>query len=328
MADAKNNVDQEDADLNIDLIPAKKKPGRPRKKVDNLACKINGISDIPKDDENILEMVHDNPRIFKKIFTLFRGYNSNEVLIKFEKIGFTFVTRGHLKKTTQIARIRGHLLNHYYCKEDIKICVRCDELEKIFCSFDRTHYRITFLLKEDYRSTLHIIVKDDDMDKIDTYEIELITKNVDLEAANAIDDSGYPLRFKFPSRHFKTQIRDISALCQSFSFRSTDEELLALTYSVKNSLTYFSRYTNKEKLELQSKVEPGDILSVTVKVALVKPFSNACIGDNVYIACDSRQPISFTTELDEKKIEQDGGAIERGFVCEIKVFTDISQAEV
>jgi len=324
-----SDTEQVDPDPDQALVPAKKRPGRPRKKIDNVAYKINGIVDKPTHDENLLEMVYDNPRIFKKIFTLFRGYTSNEVMIKFDKIGCVFITKGHLQQTTQIAKIRGKLLNHYYCKEDIKICVRCDELEKIFCSFDRTHYRITFVLKEDYRSTLHIFVRDDDMDKIDHYEIELISRSSDLETA-LLDDSKYPLKFKFPSRHFKTQIRDISSLCHIFSFTKNETEPLAITYEVKNSLKFFSQYTNKEKIDLQSTLDPNDILTVSVKVALVKPFSNACIGDTVYISCDKLQPICFMTELDEKKTDQDDDAGAEGnpkYVCEIKVFTEISMAD-
>jgi hypothetical protein len=317
-------MSENDANQLPDILIQKKKPGRPRKRIDNVSHEINGIAKKPLDEDSIMESLYDNPKIFKKIFSLFKSYSSTEILMRFDKDKYHFITRGHTKKTIQHATIRGSMLNHYYCEEELECCVRCEKLEKIFSSFDRASHRVTFMLKrDDYRSTFHIFVKDDEMYREDHYEIELIQKDIDLGNVD-YSDVEYPLKFRMPSKHFKQSIGDISHLSPMFSYRSMKGEPLSITYNLKNNLNCYSKYMDKDKLNLISKIAPDDIFTVNVKIAHVKPFSNACLGEYIWVACDMRKPTSFTTEIDEKRIDKAGCPTEKGYVCQIKVYMEVS----
>ena len=46
----------------------KKRPGRPKKVNINIPVEIRGIVDKPSSDDNVLEVVYQNPKLFKKIF--------------------------------------------------------------------------------------------------------------------------------------------------------------------------------------------------------------------------------------------------------------------
>ena len=65
--------------------PPKKRPGRPKKRVVTEAIKISGVVDTPNDPEDKVEMVYQNPAMFKSIFALLKAYAAKELMMYFKK---------------------------------------------------------------------------------------------------------------------------------------------------------------------------------------------------------------------------------------------------
>jgi hypothetical protein len=290
----------------------RKKPGRPPKKSPSVPIKVHGIKTEPINEGDVLELVYYNPALFKKILTLQKSFNVSEVEFIFDPHGVRIVTKDHLKKSTIYITIDGRCMNMYYCKEVRKICVKRDDLEKIMSTLGRTHSKITFLLKEDYRKILYIIVNDTEYENEDIYEVDVFcseTKTPEI----AHDDTDYPLKFKLSGKHFKAKLNNLKKMSTTFTIQHTGGNALQITFDKAPKINYTGTYIG-DKIELKSTLEEDDIFSVSVVIDYIKPFSNSNIGEEVLIAADKTRPMSFMTRLDHS---------DNGWAACVKIFTEI-----
>jgi hypothetical protein len=295
----------------------KKKPGRPRKNNANAPIEVHGIMDAPVNEGDVLEMVYSNPQMFKKIFGLLKAFDVSEVEMNFDPAGVRMVTKDFLKKSTIYTVIDGRCMNLYYCKGPVRICVKRENLEKILSTLGKNHYKITFLLKENWRSKMYMIIKDSEYNNDDTYEIDVVYKPEDTLQNVADDDTNYPIKFHVSSKHFKTRINNIKKLSQNFTIQKTGDEPLQFTYDKIQKVNWTGTYNDSTRINLVSKLNEEDIFSVSVCIDYIKPFSNSNIGDEVFLAVDKRENISFMTQLDKKDF---------GYATTIKIFTEINKA--
>lgn len=305
---------------------ARKKPGRPRKRVPVVPVERHGIATTPTVDENIMEFVYENPKLFKKIFNLYKSYVVGEALIEFNQTDIKFITQDHNKKVHIFAEFNCHLLNHYYCAEPVRVSIKAESLSKTFKNLDKVQCKITFILKrDDYRNILHVVIKDCEMDDEQNYEIELIDQVKVNIRPEEFDDRNYPLKFTIPSKNFKKKITDIYNVSPVLTFQKRGEAPLEFTYDVPKKVSLISVYKNEQKIKLQSAVDPNDILSASIMLEQLKPFSNSNMGDNVTVCVDKFLPTSFSSELDLKKTNTDEGGIVEKYVCNIKVFINVNK---
>ncbi|QYB17701.1 hypothetical protein PV-S19_0337 [Pacmanvirus S19] len=301
----------------VENAPAdvKKKPGRPKKKVANVPVEVHGIVDKPVNDDDLLEMVYCNPTMFKKLLQLYKSFEVSEVEMYFDPNGAKIITKDHLKKSTIYTTIDGRCMNLYYCKEPVRVCVKRDNLEKILGTLGKNHYKITFILKEDHRSNMYLVVKDIEYNNDDSYEIDVVFKPEDpAQRENRDDDSNYPIKFKISSKHFKTKLNNIRKISPTFTIQKCGDEPLQFTFDKAQMVNWVGVYNDPEKIELKSTITDDEIFNVSVPIDWIKPFSNSNIGDDVYIAADKREKMSFMTMLDKKDI---------GYAACVKVYTEI-----
>lgn len=294
----------------------KKRPGRPPKKRPEMnVAEVLGIADKPVNPDDIVEMVYCNPLVFKKLLSLDKAYEVNEIEMIFELNGLRLKSKDHLGKSTIYKTIDGRWMNYYYCKERVRICVKREYLEKILGNLDKNQYKITFLLKENYRSTLYIIVKDYQYDKDKSYDVEVIYKPNAEADDNRDDDTHYPIKFAFDSKHFKAEINQVRKMSPLLTIQKSGDEPLQFTFDEAKKLNYNGRYNNPVKIKLDNRLPLDDIFTVSVVIDYIKPFSNSCIGDDVYIAADKKEKISFLTYLDKKSDGQ--------YAVSVKAYTEV-----
>jgi hypothetical protein len=208
-------------------------------------------------------------------------------------------------------------MNFYYCKALIKIRVKRDHMEKVLSSLGKNHHKITFILKDNYRSRLYVNIRDADYGAAETYEIETIGGR-DGGDDVADDDSQYPLKFHFSSKHLKTRVNNIYKLSKNFAIQKIGDGPLQLSYEKNhNSSVIVYEPGSNQKIGLVSRLGDGECLSVNVCIEYIKPFTNSTIGEEVYIAVDKREKISFMTQIDKGEF---------GWAATIKIFTEISRA--
>jgi len=311
----------------------KKKPGRPRKRVPVVPVERHGIAIDPTVDENIMEFVYENPKLFKKIFTLYKSYVVGEVLIEFRADSMRFISHDHTKKVHIFADFDCHMLNHYYCAKPevagqlpLRVSVKAESLSKTFKNLDKVPCKITFILKRDeYRNILHVVIKDGEMDDEQNYEIELIDQVKVTIRPEDFDDRRYPLKFTIPTKNFKKKITDIYNVSPALTIQKRGDAPLEFTYDVPKKVSLVSVYKNHDQIRLQSTVDSNDILSASIMLELLKPFSNSNMGEQVAVSVDKFLPTSFTSELDLKKTNNPDGTIAERHVCTIRVFIEVNK---
>ncbi len=307
--------------------PEKKKPGRPRKKITNISTKLYGIVDTPHNAEHAVEVVYENPRIFKKLFSMDKMYNVNEISMAFNPTSINISTKSHLGNVHIFSDIDCTWINHYYCREPINVKVKREDLSEIFSSFDKNHYKITILLRnENVRSKMFIIVRDGEMDNDLHFDLDLITGTEQNEIdRNKFDFTKYPIKFSLPGKHIKKVINDISKVAKIFSIQKNGTEPLNFAYELSKKPKLCSIYRNAEKIKLNSTLEPDDFFSVSMAVNSIKPFTSSNLGDEITIYADKYRPIALCSDVDIKEREMNDGSITRGYVCRVRIFADIQK---
>lgn len=305
---------------------AKKRPGRPRKKVVAAPVEIKGIVNAPTENNNLVEMVYQNPTILKKIFNILKGYNCDDTIIDFEPNSIRMTAKSFDGKTTIFPIFTCKLLNHYYCREPRRICVKRSRLSDLFKSIDKYPCKVTWLLKEEMqKSVLYVIIRNFSLNNEKQHEVEL-TEKFNAEVPVMPDDSKYPLKFTLPSKDFKQEITDIMQVSESFTIQKRSDDPLEFTYDVPKEVNTVNVWRDATTIALQTDIEPGDVVAATIMNAYIKAFSNANLGTHVRIAVDKYLPMSFTTELDKKKIDHPDGTTTDGYICTLKVFVEVNGA--
>jgi hypothetical protein len=301
-----------------ELVEVKKKPGRPKKKVSTVPMSVQGVVETPSNDEDVVELVYDNPMLFKKLVALYKSFEVSQIELNFDPVGVKIVTKDHLNKSTIYTSLSGACMNLYYCKEHIKICVKLDNLERVLNSLDKNHYKISIVLKrETYRSKMLLTIKNMEYDCDALYEIDVVFKP-ETNGRNEIvdDDTNYPLKFKFTAKHFKSMINSTRKLSKTFTIQKCGNGPVQFTFdkATETKVNWTGIYGNSNKLELKSNLHEDESFNASIFIDHIKPFSNASIGDDVYISVDKREKMSFMTTLDKK---------DHGFTAVVKVFTEL-----
>jgi hypothetical protein len=290
--------------------PPKKRPGRPKKRVVTEAIKISGVVDTPNDPEDKVEMVYQNPAMFKSIFALLKAYAAKELMMYFKKDTIDIAACDHLNSTSMLTTIDCSKLVHYYCGEETKVFIKRTEIETILHNLRKVHKRLTFILKTNYTSHIVIQTENSELDNRNIYEVELCQINEKINNVFYNEDE-YPLNFTLPAKHFKEEINGISQLSVRFSIEKNYGEPLSFSFENHKTKTIMnSPYLNEKKIKLNSMVADDDIFAVSIKIDYIKPFANTKLGDDIelFVACDKK--IMFKTQLD-------------GEVCTVRVYTDI-----
>jgi len=293
----------------------KKKPGRPRKKVVSMPIEIHGIVNEPIDKGDEMELAYCNPIMFKKLMQLYKAFEVSEIEMIFDTLGVKIITKDHLGKSIIYSTIDGRCMNFYYCKKPIRICIKRDNLERVLSTINKNHYKITFQLKEDYRSTMYLTIKDSEYNNENEYEVEVGTIPEEVIIGKIKDDeSNYPISFKISSKHFKTTINNSRKISQTFTIQKCGDEPLQFTFDKPQKVNWIGVYNDPEKINLQSSLKDDDIFIVSVFIDHIKPFSNSNIGEEVFIYADKKEKMCFMTRMDKKDI---------GWACSVKIFTEI-----
>lgn len=299
----------------VNTTTKKKKPGRPKKKIEILPVLVCGIVDKPYNNNSVLELVYRNPLLFAKLMRLYKQYEVSEVEMRFNATGIKMITKDHIGKSNIYANIDGNAMDSYYCKQPMRVCVKRINLEHILSSLGKNHTKITIVSKEDsYRSVMFLIINDTEYNNEDQYEIDVSYNECVEDGDNADDDSLYPIKFSITSKYFKSRINQIKKFSDTFIIQKGGNDNLQITFNKTENINWVGVYNDPEKIGLVSTITDNDAFSVGVCIDYVRPFSNSNIGDIVHIAAHKTEKISFSTMLDKNN---------NGYACHVKIFTDI-----
>jgi hypothetical protein len=281
-------------------VKKKRGPGRPRINPINPRIEKKGISDTPSDEENIFELAHHDPMVFKSLFTYFKNIKAQFIYMVCEKDSLTFYARDSAKNSKLCAVINCNNLYWYFSNSTFSIGFNRFNVEPIFMSIDKNFDKISFTVKIDEPNDLNIVLKnsefnDDTMYKIvssdfeDDPELFSVMKNIDNMELDV-----YPVQFSLPSKYFKKIITDALAYSDNIIIEKIGStNPLQMTYTKPGSVYYHKVFRDDEKIKLKHAVTDSDKFRCIIELLYLKPFSSSIITDEIQILCRENEDILF-----------------------------------
>lgn len=266
-------------------IIKKRGPGRPPNKPLLPSIDKNGIVTSPKNSNHRLELIHNDPNIFKSLFNYFKNIKAREIHLRCDNNGLTFFTKDHSKTLRIIANIFGKNVNWYYCNSTFWLGINKENIEKIFSSIDKTFFSIILLQSYDDINCLNIILKDIELDKECNYNIVLssyIDDNELYEAENIINTDEFLLEFILSSKQFKKTVNDAINFSETITFEKIGNNPLQLSY-IKSNISYYEIYKSNDKIMLKSKISDHNTFRAIIKLNNIKSLANSMITDDIKI---------------------------------------------
>jgi hypothetical protein len=309
-----------------------RRPGRPRKFKIKTNENRQGIVNEPlnkndsENEQNVMEFSYDNPMMLKKIFSLFKSMNVNNINIEFKKENVEITTSDRIKKNIIHVQIHGKELNRYYCEEEFVISIDPQETERIFQSLDEEFNIIHFISKRfSYKHKISIIMYHVMTGSNIIYEINI--NHIDSKS-NGIQEmldkySEYPIKFTLDGKFFKKYISNASMLTDRISIEKNGLKPLCFHYqSTKGRIDNNWFFTDEDKIYLDSKVKDNELFAASIFISTIKPISSSLISNKLEIAADINNPLMFIARLD-KRYSANGNEIDESQSCTIKIMTDL-----
>lgn len=279
-------------------------PGRPPKKRPAPPLRRDGIVETPADPENRLELVYEDPTMFKSLFAYFKNLKARDIHIRCTPEGMTFFTRDQTMTSRIVAHVPGARMNHFYADDAFWLGLNRDNVEKMFASIDKSFFKITILHRHDEPDSITFVFKDHDIDKECNYKVSMsaLEPDEELRAAEAMTTDAalaqFPIEWRLTAKQFKKTIGDSSNYSDTVTVEKLGQMPLQLTYSRVNALTYHEVYRSPEKIRLRSEVGEGQTFRCTFKVTNVKSLAAAMVTDTVRILCREDAGLLFRSEID------------------------------
>ncbi|MCK9603313.1 MAG: hypothetical protein M0R66_03025 [Candidatus Omnitrophica bacterium] len=216
-------------------MTTRKKPGRPRKKIDARPIGQYGIASDPLFADDCVELIYSQPQLFKCIVSIFKEYDSDEVIMEFYPDRVIMTGKDHSLRVVIRIAINAADMNLYYfgagaacdpapamidddanaatpyCSPaHYRIVIKRDNLEIVTAIIEKSHYKMMIALHRDDPSSLFVILSSYDYDSDDCFEISIVPRAAtSADAFDAPDLAQYPLEFTLDSHHLRRKIGEL-----------------------------------------------------------------------------------------------------------------------
>lgn len=299
-----DNIDKKDKKEN------KKRPvGRPPKidKNEKKTAARKGIVSEPQVSDHVIELVYDAPLNIRRIFTLFKLMDTQDIKIEFKLSSVRITGVGRIGHNFIDLTIDCSKLLQYYCKHNIIINLDQKNIEKVIQKIDKSYDSIYIISKEDsYKKNVNIILNDDSKGIREYHKISLI-EDMSSEEENIIkklDYLSYPLSFTLPSKYFKKIISDISKFSKDFTVERRPGVLLSIPYdSNAKTIDVDCIFTNDQMFKINCSLDPDDFISTTVRIEYIQSMATALLSEEVQVFVDKEDMMVFKSIIDNGTFE-------------------------
>lgn len=309
----------------------KRGPGRPKTRLDTPYLPSVGIVAQPMKEGNIVEIVYNKPMVFRKMFALLKNFGLETVKVNFTETQVEFSGLGHYLTETVQLTMYGKALIEYYVKAPITKYIYLPDIDKVTKTINKRHNMVSLVIREEEeRSKMHMIFH------IPEYDADLsspikFAPQPEKAIPDIKDDTAYPIKFEIDSAQFKSIINsfDNGLSADVMSIKKIGESpLFLLPQKDGQKLSEGISFKNNTKINLQSAITADDIFSTSVKIPYFRALSSANISQNIEIAADKFEPISFTSHIDKTVVKENAGenAVSTDmYVSRIKLFITTEQ---
>lgn len=303
-----------DPEPNPDPAPApppKKKPGRPpKKKVDEAAVKRFGIVTTPISLANDIELQYMNPSAFKKVFLMLKKYKVSDVDLDFGHDGMRIVTPDQLKKSDIFIDVHGKEMNHYYCAAPMILRVSRAAIDRVLMPINKENFSMVIEVAAGATTSFRVTLRNESRKTTISTPVNM-TKHVEIPVRPVLNDAEYPLSFTIQSKQFKEDIRNTMKGIQVISFQKVHGSPLQIRANGDNGADPCLSY---EEINMVDRLDPLDVLNVSLCTEHISPFTDSIVGDSVTISIDPVLPTSFKSDVDK---------YDTGYAITVKVYTNI-----
>lgn len=273
---------------------AKKRPGRPKKRVQAPRVDSFGIVDAPVDAANAIEIVYSDPLHFKSVFAIFKEYDCSEIVFDLAQDGFVMRARDHSECVDIHVAFAGAKMNVYYCAAPMCIAIKRDNIDIVASTIEKTHYRIDLAIRADDPSIFCITLGNQLYSSRDCYGIE-VARPLESPRSDAAkrDLQTYPLSFALDSRHLRRKIAELRKVSQRLVVRKFGSAPLEITFGDSAHITYTGVYDAPEKIKLHSAIADTETFVSTVNIEQIRPLMAITLADSITVYADHSAPMAF-----------------------------------
>lgn len=271
----------------------------------------------------VLELLYTNPSMFKRIFSLYRNMQAEQVRIRFERDCIKMFSRDHCENNKIYVRIDGRRLTRYYCEHVFEVYVNTLMVQKVLSTISKDNGMIVWQTSRQYeRSRLTIMSNYDEVSERSVDDIDIASPEPyewDIEEELSYEDD-YPVRFRLPFKYFKKRVSDFRLLGDTL-YISGDHSNIRFSYQFNTRKgNHISHFMQPEKIELESRLT-DDAFAPAVRLDHIRPVASSLISEYIYISADYTRNLIFSIYLDTDKDTPKRGT------CTIKIITDLVHAE-
>lgn len=303
----------------VEVAKPKRRPGRPPKTIESQTIEILGIVEKPEDPEDYMELVYDNPTLFKDLMKLFGHYNVSDIDLAFLPTTIEIDAKGPSRTTVHRVVIDCRGLNHYYCREPIRSCISIAKLDNILFGGNKNYHKITIIAQQNFRAKLRIVLHNVEYNVDEIFDIDVSHRPQDNSIHAMQSDEDYPVRFTMQTSYFNAALTKLRKFGTDAVFQKIGEDSFEIKAFKDKQTTVVNHYRDNKVLDMVCTLEPSDILSVTVPIDYILPLAKANISKNITVALSKTKNISMTTNI--------APSVSYGNICCIKIFAEIRTTE-
>lgn len=318
----------------------KKRPGRPKKTVLKQAVPKQGIVREPSnavtargtDSVYVVELIYDNPMMFKKILAAGSAIDVDQVRVCFTADELILFAVNEKTNNMLHARVYGARVNSYYSgNPKLEIGLKLDLITNVISTINNENSKIHISTPERrQREKIFISSSNDQSAMLGRWEINVLPLDDYDWAVNEILDaeSTYPIRFEIPFKDFKKIVSDAKTCKGNIIHieKEAEERAVRFSYTFQTNDGRGDVLLNdSEKIKLRCDMGDMDIFSTSVYTEYIKAFSATLLSDSVEISADQNRHLIFTSYLDND-ITVDKKIIPGTERCQLKVLIDLVRA--
>lgn len=299
-----------------DTTVVKRGPGRPPNKKKETKLVRSGIvkqpSNAGSEHEHTVEIIYDNPLMFKKIFGLFKEYNVIQIEVMFDVNKTYMYAMNHHNTVSIMAEILGEQMNSYYVAAPLYMSFDTKSFHNIFKGINKDYNQIMFATNAAFQNANIWMVFEREY-HASKYKIELNTQNDNsamlkhsiLKSVNQNVD--YLVSFDINFKELKDKISEYShitkkiniELVSSYSKSNQLQSYVEFTCSdASGKINNISLYTNPSSMNLVSKCDNISTFIAPMWINNIEPLARSLISDKIRFHVDEHQDMVFVTELD------------------------------
>jgi hypothetical protein len=284
----------------------KKGPGRPRKVPKKEPAPRRGVSKVPQITANFLEIIYDQPSIFKKIFQFFNSISASEIQIEFQPGRFCLYGFDHFLKSKVRCTFDVSRLNHFYCRDTTDFGINCIEFKKAVDVVDKDSQKIYICSSiSNVQKTIQMTVMNDDETRncfqLNLIELKHRMSKQDMEEFN---DTDYTISMNLPVKRFKKIINDVKSISDQMEIRqdSNVSDVYINCQSANKRIEQSIEFNNKQTFKIKSNLGPDDRFHINIAVEYLRQISSSIPAEHIELMFHEKKKIKTKSFLDNNTI--------------------------